>query len=450
MKTRELSADEITIQISAEDISSIPTAPNPDPLIDGSALNALRTGLSIRGTGTNIFVCGPSGPEREAAVLWASKEMRAGKTCDIVICENPDNKSKPLIKEFNSGGADLFIREEKQAGRQAEILVNQCDKPVIIETNPVPGRLFGIDSPEISGVRAGSLERSAGGILLLSAEDIISEEESWKLLKRILRTGKATIGAEAVGAESYNPEPRVNLVLPELELDLKVVILGNEAQYDLLYNSDEDFRDLFIFFAELDSVIDLNTKNLADTVNGFRNYTSEKLGKKLTDGGALEAVKYSIASAENNTKLSTLHTEIEQLLTEAAFLPGHDNENLGAEQVQEAVKNQADRFSLLERRIIEDIKNGEINLKVDGLETGKVNGLAVIDKGPWAFGFPGLISARIAPGENGLVNIEHEAGLSGEIHDKWVLILEGFLRRPVRKRLPALDFCQYLFRTVIQ
>ena len=99
----------------------------------------------------------------------------------------------------------------------------------------------------------------------------------------------------------------------------------------------------------------------------------------------------------------------------------------------------------LERRILEDIQTGEINLQVEGSETGKVNGLAIIDKGPWSFGSPGLISARIAPGENGLVNIEHEAGLSGEIHDKWVLILEGFLRSRFAQDFPLSIFASICF-----
>ena len=447
MKTRKLTSDEIKIPLSVEDISNITANPNPGLLIDEAAARALKTGLGIRGTGTNIFVCGPSGAEREEAVLRAAEGMKTGKLCALILSENPEDSHSPLISETAPGSAEDFTGKEKASGRRVKILSSGSETPVIIERNPVPARLFGSDAADISGIEPGSLVRSSGGILLVNADDLIAEPESWKLLKRILRTGKMTIGAAASGAASGKKHAaKEYLILPEIELDLKVVMLGNESHYDHLFNTDEDFRDLFLFFAELDSVIELTPENLSDSINALRNFSLEKLGKTLTDAAALEVVKYSIASAENNMKLSTLNSELEQLITEASYLPEPETGDIiTAGQMKEAVKNQADRFSLLERRIIEDIKSGEINLKVDGSETGKVNGLAVIDKGPWSFGCPGLISAMVAPGENGLVNIEHEAGLSGEIHDKWVLILEGFLRSRFAMDFPLSIFASICF-----
>ena len=74
-------------------------------------------------------------------------------------------------------------------------------------------------------------------------------------------------------------------------------------------------------------------------------------------------------------------------------------------------------------------------ISLSGSQTGIVNGLAVMDRGVSSFGTPAVISATVAPGSEGIVNIEHEAGLSGGIHDKGLLILEGFLRHRY-----ALDF----------
>jgi predicted ATP-dependent protease len=319
--------------------------------------------------------------------------------------------------------------------------------PIIIEDNPVPEKLFGSDGTDIMQIEAGSLLKSSGGLLLLNAEDLIEEEESWKLLKRVIRTGRTAIGTRAAGLIRNSLQDAGNqLILPEVEIDLKVIILGNEQHFDHFYNTDEDFRELFQFFAELDSVIELNDKTLSDTVNYLRNFSASITGCKLTDDAAFECVKFSIAASENKTKLSTITSEIELLIREASLTePSAGDGRITAEQIKKAITNQSDRYSLLERRIIEDIKSGEINLQVDGSETGKVNGLAVIDKGSWSFGSPGLISVRIAPGENGLINIEHEAGLSGEIHDKWVLILEGFLRSRFAPDFPISIFASICF-----
>ena len=63
-----------------------------------------------------------------------------------------------------------------------------------------------------------------------------------------------------------------------------------------------------------------------------------------------------------------------------------------------------------------------------GAVVGQVNGLAVYDLGYHAFGLPGRVTARVALGREGVINIEREAHLSGSTHDKGVLILSGFLR----------------------
>jgi predicted ATP-dependent protease len=47
-----------------------------------------------------------------------------------------------------------------------------------------------------------------------------------------------------------------------------------------------------------------------------------------------------------------------------------------------------------------------------------------------------LITARVSPGSDGIVNIERESGLSGEIHDKGVYILEGFLKTAYATSFP--------------
>ena len=52
---------------------------------------------------------------------------------------------------------------------------------------------------------------------------------------------------------------------------------------------DEDFAELFQFFVEFDSVIEFSNETLADEVNLFRNFSTSRLGKKLTNEAALEA-----------------------------------------------------------------------------------------------------------------------------------------------------------------
>jgi predicted ATP-dependent protease len=56
---------------------------------------------------------------------------------------------------------------------------------------------------------------------------------------------------------------------------------------------------------------------------------------------------------------------------------------------------------------------------------GQVNGLTQVDLGDWRFGLPVRVSARTHAGQDGVVAIEREVAMSGPIHDKGVLILQG-------------------------
>jgi predicted ATP-dependent protease len=49
--------------------------------------------------------------------------------------------------------------------------------------------------------------------------------------------------------------------------------------------------------------------------------------------------------------------------------------------------------------------------------------------GDYAFGHPARITAAVGPGRAGIVSIEREVDLSGPIHGKGVLILDGYLLR---------------------
>jgi len=86
------------------------------------------------------------------------------------------------------------------------------------------------------------------------------------------------------------------------------------------------------------------------------------------------------------------------------------------------------RLNYIEEEIRRLIANGTLVVHLDGKSTGQINGLAVLDVGGYAFGRPSRITATVALGQAGLINIEREARLSGSTHDKGVAILNGFLR----------------------
>ena len=67
---------------------------------------------------------------------------------------------------------------------------------------------------------------------------------------------------------------------------------------------------------------------------------------------------------------------------------------------------------------------------------GQVNGLSVMEIGGYAFGKPVRITASVALGKSGIINVERESNLSGRFHDKGVQIISGYLRRTFAQDKP--------------
>jgi len=281
-------------------------------------------------------------------------------------------------------------------------------------------------------IRPGSLVRASGGFLVLQAEDLMQDEECWHALKRVLRSGRLEIQTP--------PGPFVNQssIKPEaLEIDVKVVIIGGEMVYDILYQNDPEFRKLFKIHAEFDATMPLNDDTIRDYIAFIRKITREEELREASPSGIAAAINYGIRLAEHKHRLSTTFSQLADLLREADYRAAIEGrKEIDAAAINKSIQTRSWLSDMPEEKLAEMIVAGEIILKVEGECVGRVNGLAVHDRGYYAFGLPAVISAQVAPGESGVINIEGESGLSGEIYDKAVLIVEGFLRSRYARTFP--------------
>ena len=104
--------------------------------------------------------------------------------------------------------------------------------------------------------------------------------------------------------------------------------------------------------------------------------------------------------------------------------------------MRSAVRRTKRRADGPARRQRERIAAGDIRIGVTGAQVGQVNGLAVLSAGPLTYGVPTRITASVAPGLGGTINIERESQLSGAIHTKAFYILGGLLRRLLPVEFP--------------
>ena len=347
--------------------------------------------------------------------------------------------------EGSNSNAGRRRRSPALARYGANVVVDregQTKAPIVIENHPSAANLFGSVEPrpdeegDTRGaylrIRAGSFLRASGGFLVLRAEDVLADEEAWLRLKRALQDGRADIQSRD------GPLGPVGWLKPEAPVaDVKVIMIGGEASYDLLYQADPDFQKLFKVHAEFDSSMPLDDSALLDYAAFARRVCLDEGLVPLDASGLAAVIEQGARLAEYRERLSTRFGMIADLLRESDYrarLAGAAS--IGDAEVRGAVEARARLANLPEEKIEDMIASGEIILQATGGAVGRVNGLAVHDRGYFAFGMPAVISAQVSPGEGGVINIEGESGLSGEIYDKAVLIVEGFLRSRYARDFP--------------
>jgi Lon-like ATP-dependent protease len=107
-----------------------------------------------------------------------------------------------------------------------------------------------------------------------------------------------------------------------------------------------------------------------------------------------------------------------------------------ADEIEAAWRERRARAGAAERHIRELTLKGEVALDTVGYRVGVVNGLSVFSAGDVDFGQPMRITAVVALGREGIIDVEREAQLGGSIHTKGVAILRGYLGRMFGQERP--------------
>jgi predicted ATP-dependent protease len=307
--------------------------------------------------------------------------------------------------------------------------------PVVTETAPTMTNLLGMVDREVAQmgvvrsdhlmIRAGSLLRADGGYLIIEARDVLTEPGAWKVLLRTLRTGRLEIVPPEFSLPWFMPALK-----PEpIDLDVKVILLGDAQLYHLLDEFDPDFPDLFKVLSDFDSVIPRDEQGIAHYTAVLARIVRDEELPALDRGAVAALIEHGARIAARRGKLSARFGRLADLAREAAWLASRDGRlRIAGEDVREAVRRTKRRADLPSRRFRELLADGTIRIHTSGSAIGQVNGLAVLQAGPLTYGFPARITATIGPGTAGVINIEREAALSGAIHTKGFYILGGLLR----------------------
>src|SRR6202790_4863247 len=130
--------------------------------------------------------------------------------------------------------------------------------PVIFETTPTYANLFGTIqraydtrggwTSDFMDLRGGSLLRADGGFLIMYSLEALSETGVWRALKRTLNHSRLEIQP----LEMFYPFAATSLKPEPVDINVKVILIGDRNLYELLYDYEEDFRKIFKVRVEFD------------------------------------------------------------------------------------------------------------------------------------------------------------------------------------------------------
>ena len=348
------------------------------------------------------------------AVMYAApfksprhKKAFFGRYAINLICENTEDKSY-VIDENQPNFSNLFGTIEGH-GDEEDGLLN--------------GHLR---------LRGGAVHRALGGFLVLRLKDLLEEEDSWVYLKRVLQSGRIAVQAPPAGTHTpslLKPEP--------VPAQLKVIIIGGEYSYEILYQEDPDFYKLFKVCAEFDSVMPLTDENLAAVLALIETFVKDRHSLPFSDSGYAKLLAYAVELSESRHLISAQFTKIADFVAEANYTAKQQScELITDEIITKTIERRHYLAALPEEKFAEMVQLKEILIDTSGTAVGKINGLAVEERGFHTFGIPISVTAQASPGTAGIINIEREAGLSGEIYDKAHLIISSILRQKYAPDFP--------------
>ncbi|MHB8338697.1 MAG: Lon protease family protein [Ignavibacteriaceae bacterium] len=315
--------------------------------------------------------------------------------------------------------------------------------PVVIETSPSYVNLFGAIEKISDGrggwysdftkIKSGSILRANGGYLVLNVKHLFEEPGVWRTLKRILTYRQLEIqdlhNYFQIAPSVLKPEP--------IEIDTKVILIGNDNIYSILANYEDDFKKIFKVKADFDYEIKRTDEVLVQYARVIKKLIAEENLHEFDKTAIAYLIELGAKYAGQKSKLTTRFSKIADLAREANFWATDDGfDVVNADHVRKAYNLGKERHGMLESKINDMIEEGTVLIDTEGERVGQINGLAVYDADFYSFGRPTRITATVSLGSGSIINVEREAGMSGRHYNKGVLIISGYFKETFGQNLP--------------
>lgn len=313
--------------------------------------------------------------------------------------------------------------------------------PVIIEENPSITSLFGSIERKVvaTGVaidftmmQPGALLKANGGYLLIDTEAILRNLYLWDNLKKMIRSRSTRI--EDYTEETSNPTSFKSESIP---LKVKIILYGEPHHFDALMDYDAPFTRNFKVRADFDYETDYSDEYMLLFARFVARVVRYRDLRHFTPDAIIELVAYGQRIAENQNRLSLQFGSYVNVISEANYRASQDQSPVVKDiHVKQTLNEIRARHSLTEKKMHQYFTDGIYEMDVHGEGIGQVNALTVIDTGDFSFGQPNRISAVAYLGETGIVQIDRESEMTGRIHNKGFLTIQGFLGNQFAQEFP--------------
>ena len=344
-----------------------------------------------------------------------------------------------------------FIKRSKKSTHihnryRVNLLIHNSEKkgaPVLYLDHPnlpnLVGRMermqqFGTLVTDFSLIKPGALHQANGGFLIIDARDICNHPAAWESLKRSLKSKKIHIEsaeeeAGVISTTTLEPEP--------IPLDIKIVLIGDNALYYALSENDMDFHRLFKVEANFYPRIDRTNENIEKYAALIATLGRKYKLKPFSKNAIERLIEYASRISEESAKLTTRLSMVSDLMKEADYFARAEKSALIEKaHINQALEAKVNRSDNLHKRELEHIKNGTNLINTDTHEIGQINILAVQEYGHIRFGKPSRLTCQVRVGEGNIIDIEREVELGGPLHSKGVLIFSSFLASKFAKDEP--------------
>jgi len=346
-----------------------------------------------------------------------------------------DNQASLSFSDLASG---MHAPQENHMYRyEINLFVDNADTkgaPIIFDHHPTFSNLLGCIEREsemgalitnFTLIKAGSLHKANGGYLVLHVEDILANPNAWEGLMRTLRSSclhveDPTDGMEVVRTKGIEPEA--------LELNLKVILVGQNAIYESLLEHDDRFAKLFKIKAQMSSETEYTAPNIKTWLLNLAPIIDEAQLLPFNRDAMAALVDYGTLLCEDHKKLSLKFPLVREAMIEASTIAQMDNLKIvDKATIDKALAERMYRSAYIEELFMEEYDRDIIKIQTSGTAIGQVNGLSVTSAGQFEFGLPHQISCTVGVGHGGIIDLEREAELAGPIHTKAMMILKSYL-----------------------